>query len=395
MCNSNKLIELLNLGLQPLSNHYLNNKKSEENKYPLILFCCNDCGLIQKKENILGHELCPNYNWISYNEPEMHINDVIKIISDLQGVNHDSLFLGISYKDDTLLNKLFNNGFSNIYRIDSFLDLNIENECAGIETIQEKIHPLFIKDIINKIGIPNVIVARHILEHANDLSLFITTLLNNIADMGYLIFEVPDCLVGFKTFNYNMIWEEHSQYYIEKSFKNIFSYFGLKLIDLINYPYFSENSLVGIAQKDNKIHNLKQYQKLSNVEREIYIKYSNNFEKMKKQYRKKLYEISKNGKIVLYGSGHSACAFLNYFQLGEFFSYVVDDNPKKHGFFLPGSKLEIRSASSLITDGIGYIVLCVNPEIENNIIRKNKPFIEMGGTYYSTFNSSAISLINE
>ena len=48
----------------------------------------------------------PKYDWISYNEPEEHLDRLAKTITKLPGINKYSKVCGLSYKEDTLLERL-------------------------------------------------------------------------------------------------------------------------------------------------------------------------------------------------------------------------------------------------------------------------------------------------
>ena len=62
------------------------------------------------------------------------------------------------------------------------------------------------------------------------------------------------------------------------------------------------------------------------------------------------------GPVAVLGAGHLACAFINYLRVGEHVSFVVDDNPHKHGLRMPGSRLPIRGASALLEERVALVV---------------------------------------
>ena len=59
-------------------------------------------------------------------------------------------------------------------------------------------------------------------------------------------------------------------------------------------------------------------------------------------------EFARDGKrIVLWGSGSKAVAFLTSLKLSDDIEYVVDINPYRHGRYLPGTGHEIVSPEFL------------------------------------------------
>jgi hypothetical protein len=94
------------------------------------------------------------------------------------------------------------------------------------------------------------------------------------------------------------------------------------------------------------------------------------------------------GPIAVLGAGHLACAFINYLQLEKHLAFVVDDNPHKQGLFMPGSRLPIRSSQALLDDNIRLCLLSVNPEVEDQVLQRNRGFVERGGRFASIFAAS-------
>ena len=72
----------------------------------MILGQCKGCGLVQLIKFIPIKKLTPRYNWISYNEPEEHLDRLAKTITKLPGINKYSKVCGLSYKEDSLLERL-------------------------------------------------------------------------------------------------------------------------------------------------------------------------------------------------------------------------------------------------------------------------------------------------
>ena len=100
-----KLRKIINFGNHPVS-HKFNNGKFKTEKFPLILGQCKSCGLVQLIKFTPIKKLIPRYDWISYNEPEEHLDRLAKTITKLPGINKYSKVCGLSYKEDTLLKRL-------------------------------------------------------------------------------------------------------------------------------------------------------------------------------------------------------------------------------------------------------------------------------------------------
>ena len=64
-CQSEKLVQFLDLGEQPFANALLKKNFKEEKKYPLSLSYCKDCSLVQLDYTADPKELFSNYFWVT------------------------------------------------------------------------------------------------------------------------------------------------------------------------------------------------------------------------------------------------------------------------------------------------------------------------------------------
>lgn len=393
LCKKETLTELLNLGPQAICNRFLIDIKSEEYKHPMVIGQCNVCGLIQIVNPTPSIELLPGYEWITYNEPETHLDHMVKTIVDLPGISTESVICGISFKDDSTLYRFKKHGFKNTWRIDLKNDLGINDSKAGLETIQEFFVPEIANNIAKKRGKADIVIARHILEHAHNPYSFMQALRNLVNPGGYIVFEVPDCLQALKDCDYTTLWEEHTLYFTPMTFKNCFSRSGFSLYNYECYPNPFENSLVGIVQFQEQIIDPFLSEEALGGELSRARFFAENLPKYSVRLRKFLSEYKQNyGKIALFGAGHLACTYINLLGLEGIVDFIVDDNPNKRGLFMPGSRLPLYGSSSLIEENVRLCLLSLNPISEDKVIKINQEFLNRGGTFSSIFPSSKRAL---
>lgn len=390
ICDSEKVVSLLELGEQPICNRFLKNPEEKEYTHPMNLRQCNDCGTVQLLNSVPVEELLPRYDWIKYNEPEKHLDDLAEKIINLHDINKNSRFLGVSYKEDSTLERLKNRGYENIYRLNLEEDLGIKNKCAGIESIQAKLEPELVNKIIKKHGKFDVVIVRHVLEHTHNTGKFIEALKSLIKPDGYIIFEVPDCAHGFDNLSYTTLWEEHTFYFTPNTFRNFPSYFNLEIIEFILYPYPYENSLVNIVKTGNKNRDSQQFLER---EKERIKNFSEKFREKKNSIHRFFSLYRENlGKIAFLGAGHHACSFINFMNLSNHIEFIVDDNPNRQGFYMPGSKLPIYGTDALIKNNIKLCLMGLSPESEEKVMQRNNLFIKNRGVFSSIFPTSKYAL---
>ena len=386
VCKKKKLKKIINFGNFPVC-HKFRNKNQRDKKYSLQIGICKSCKLVQLSNLFPVKQLKPKYNWINYNEPEEHLDSLVKKISKLKNINKESIIAGVSYKEISTLKRFKDNGFDKNWILDMKKDLNIQDSKSNLETIQEKISKINIKKIINKKKKADVLIVRHILEHSYDTINFINSLKGLINDEGYLIFEVPDCNESLVSSDYTSIWEEHILYFTENTLKQLLINQGLKIIHFEKYEYSYENVLIVVAKinKDQYLRK-KKNKTLPKINFNLI-----SLAKDKNKVRNKIKKFrNENYKICLFGTGHAACTFLNILKLHDLIDIVVDDDKNKTNLFLPNSNLQIKKSSNLKKLDKVLLILGVNSESEKKIIIKSKK-ISSKIKFFSIYNKSRFS----
>jgi len=390
ICHQNSLKMIVDGGLQPICNRYLETQDKEEFKKQLILSQCQTCGTIQILDPFPIEEIVPKYNWIKYNEPEKHLDQLTKQICDITNINPCSKVIGLSYKDKPLVERL--KSLCNAYQIHPPNDFNASG--LNIEDLLASFSKDKVKKFIEKNGRADVVIARHILEHTSNPILFVECIKEMLHPSGYIVFEVPDCKRAIETNDYTMIWEEHVLYFTKKNLLLFFEKTSLQTESFETYPYALEDVLIGITKKssdkkntyisDNVTDELTYGKRYGEKFLHISQKIKQRFKQLRQQY----------GEVVLLGAGHMACSFINLMDISNEINCVIDDHPSKQGLLMPLSHLPIKSSDYLMEKNIRVCISAINPENETKLISKFNKYVEKGGKFYSIYPISSLWLFN-
>jgi hypothetical protein len=378
---------LFNAGLQPVSNRYLQSRIDEEVMYPFVIGQDEETGVVSLLTPFPSKELVPKFDWISYNEPESHLDQTVDFLCRLEGITEKSVVGGITFKDDSTLVRFAGRGFKT-WKLDIQNDLDIVEKGVGVESIQRAFKTPKCQKIVEKYGTADILIVRHILEHVYDLAEFTSALKLLSSDNGYIVFELPDCTRSLELFDYTMLWEEHLYYFTPFTLEIILNICGFELVRFENYDYPFENSMVAVTR-------VSEQQTVKIAEETLHIEilrgeqYGKKFEEYRTKFRKSFIKYRQNnGKIALLGAGHLACMFIWLFQLQDYIECVIDDNPLKQGLFMPGSRLPILHSNSLLEQNISLCLLGLNPMNEEKVIANNQVFTSKGGNFLSIFSAS-------
>ena len=393
LCHTTAVADLIDFGPQPISNRFLSASAADEALFPMVLSQCQACGLVQLRRMPPAAELMPQYSWIAYNEPEGHLDDLADNIARLPGLTRDAIIRGLSAKDDSLLRRMQQRGFPRTCRIDLKADLEVSTPGAGVETVQDRLDRRRALALAAKRGRAQVIIARHIVEHAHDLRGFLDALAELVAPDGYLVIEVPDCRPAFRLRDCTILWEEHASYFTAATLPNVFAHLGQAIVSLQAIPNGFEHLLVGIGRAGT-VPPTAQSPAGPGQELTAMRNIPSDFSEQRRHVRELLQQRRGAGEIVLLGAGHLACAFINYLGVGQYLTCVVEDEPNKQGLLMPGSRLPIFGSEALLRKDVRLCLLSVNREVEDKVMRKNQAFVDRGGVFASIFKTSSRCLMS-
>jgi len=393
LCNSTRLETLVKADAQPLGNRFLQAVDADEYTHVKHAAVCLDCGLVQLVDPVPAEEMMPVYDWITYNEPEPHLDRTAEILFGLEGITPDSVVGGVSFKDDSTIARLEKLGVTDTWRIDPEAHLGVDRPGVGVETVQARLPQCLDAGLAPFRESADILISRHIIEHCHDLRGYLRGLKAMVRPGGYLFLEVPCCDDQFRLKDFAPLWEEHLQYYTPAIFKRLFPAFGFELVHYERVGYPLEDSLVGIGRLTGgeQPFAMDSIDLAAEVERAR--GYGRGFQEMRTWWADYLAAFTgEQGKVAVFGAGHLGCTFVNLLELKEHISFFVDDNPDKAGLFMPGSRLPILKSGALIDEDVQLALMCFNPAVEPKVIANNQAYVDRGGRFASIFPKSGIAL---
>lgn len=387
---------LADFGHQPVSNRFLlpADSLTAAPSFPLQLRINPGTGLIHLGKPFPLEELKPRHDWLTCFEPEDHLDDMAEKLTRLPGVTQASVFGAYSFKDDSTLRRLERLGYAKNWRIDPVQDLGVTDPCANVETYQCALTPTKAEEIRERRGAADVLIVRHVVEHAYDLPAFIEAIRRMISPGGYIVWELPDCERALAAGDCTTVWEEHIFYFTSFTFRQLLLESGFSIVHYESVPYPLENSLVAIVQEALAGGNPASTDPKA-VAQEVTRaqSFAQALARRRIDVRKKLEIIHRErGPIAIFGAGHLSVAFLSLMQVADLITCVVDDNPHKKGLQMPIGGLPIVGSEALYSGDISVCLLGLNPQNQPKVIAKQQRFVERGGVFASIFPGSELDL---
>lgn len=376
VCAHRPLQAVVNFGQQPPANRFLpaGSDGKEQETFTLELGYCPHCETIQLSHRMPMEAMRPRFPWLVYNEPELHLDDVARTLRNLPGIGPSSTALGITYKDQSTLDRLTKLGLPQ-GRCLSQEDFSIFRAKAMAPGLQTRTAPV------------DLLLARHIAEHAVDAVSLISELKELVAPGGYLVLELPDSEKILCACNHSFIWEEHISYFTEESLHILAEKVGARVAWFERYPYNYEDSLLAAFQFDSDKPHVAQPVKVSSFDvRGVLQQFHDGFETSKSAWNDLLQGYRNQGqKVAVFGAGHLAVKWINFLGVSHLIDCVIDDNANKAGMFMPGSKLPILPSSVLGDRKIKICISTLSPESELKVRQKLSSYFAEGGIFVPAF----------
>ena len=383
ICNSNNLINVINIGDQALANSLIRDKAdaSKIEKFPINIVRCKDCTLLQldyivdqKKVYHLDYPYLPGITKTVNNE-QKELSDYLT--KELKLGNKD-LAVDIGSNDGSLLNHLKKNNLE-VVGVEPTNTAKIANK-NGIKTIQSFFNEETAEKIATEYGKAKLITSTNVFAHMSTLGDVMDGIRRLLDEDGYYCFENHYIMEILEKVQYDTFYHEHLRTYSLISLDKLFQLYDLHLIDAqIVTRYGGSIRCVVSKNKKSKSQRLislieKEKKVLIDNTEKTYETFNLNVINSKKNLINKILELkNENKKIIAKSCPARAVVLLNYCGLNDSHVEYIAEQPTslKLDYYVPGTHLKIISDDILIDDKPDYVLLLAW-HLKNPIIDKWK-----------------------
>ena len=382
-CSSNLNKMFVDLGTSPPSNSYItkNNLLKKEKKYPLKVFVCENCWLVQTQDFTKADQLFDdNYAYFSSTSKSFlnHAKSYALDIIDRIKLKKESLVIEVASNDGYLLK--------------NFLERKIP--CLGIEPTKST------ADFAKSIGIPvikdffsskladkllddgisaDLICGNNVYAHVPNINDFTLGLKKILKKSGTITLEFPHILQLIKFNQFDTIYHEHFSYLSLYAVNAIFKKFDLRIYRVEelgvhggslriygchnDHSIKTEDSFVYILKKEilfgiNRINIYEDFQKKVKLTSQNFLNFLNS-------------EHNYGKKIAAYGAAAKGNTILNYLNIkDDKIMFVCDAAKSKQNKYMPGSHIPILSPEQILIDKPDFVIIFpwnLSTEIKNQL----------------------------
>jgi hypothetical protein len=356
--------------MSPLCESYLQPEQLNEMEpfYPLHVFVCERCFLVQLEEFVSPDHIFTEYAYFSsYSDSWLeHCRRYTEQMLDRFRLNDKSLVVELASNDGYLLQ----------YFVQKHIPvLGIEPAANVAKVAEEKKVPTLVKffgkqlavELVSEGKQADLMVGNNVLAQVPDLCDFVAGMKILLKPQGVMTLEFPHLLKLMEENQFDTIYHEHFSYFSFLTAKEILGAHGLVLFDVDElathggslriFGRHAEDTSRPITERVLELMGREEAAGLKRLD--YYRSFAEKVKKTKRGLLQCLIRAKEEGKsIVGYGAPGKGNTLLNYCGAGkDLIDYTVDRNPYKQGRFTPGMHIPIYHPDKIRETQPDYLLI--------------------------------------
>ncbi|OUR98795.1 SAM-dependent methyltransferase [Halobacteriovorax marinus] len=369
-CKNTLKHKFADLESSPPSNSFISEEglNEVEHYYPLKIFVCEKCFLVQvdeyKKTETIFDDSYAYFSSFSKSWLE-HAKKYSYEIKDYLDLNSESMVIEVASNDGYLLKNFKDMGIPCL-GVEPTKNTAKVSMQKGIETICEFFGEELGKYLVNQNKQADLIIGNNVLAHVPDIHDFVQGFTETLKPEGIVTLEFPYLVNLIKLNQFDTIYHEHFSYLSITAIKDVFGKHDLEIFKIDELDTHGGSLRVYVKRVESKRAITPSVGKILDLEKEVgidKIEFYENFQEKCDTIKLELLEflISKKkegAKVAAYGAAAKGNTLLNYCGVKkDLLSFVVDASPYKQGKYLPGSRIPVVNMDVLLKEKPDYIII--------------------------------------
>jgi hypothetical protein len=392
-CGAPLRFTVVDLGMSPLCESYLSLEQLNQMEpfYPLHVYVCEQCYLVQLDEYVSAEHIFTEYAYFSsYADTWLqHAKNYTELMIDRFGLNQTSQVVEVASNDGYLLQYFVENNIpalgiepaANVAKVAVEKGVPTRVEFFGVDSAQQLVTEGIQADLL---------LGNNVLAQVPDLNDFVAGLKILLKPDGVITIEFPHlmCLVAENQFD--TIYHEHFSYFSFITAEKIFAAHGLTLFDVEElsthggslriYAGHTEDTSKPVSERARTLKTREEEAGIPQMA--YYAAFAEQVKETKRKLLEFLIQVRREGKTVVgYGAPGKGNTLLNYCGIRtDFLDYTVDRNPYKQGKFLPGTHIPIYHPDKIKETQPDYVFI-LPWNFKDEIIQQMSYIKEWGGQF--------------
>jgi SAM-dependent methyltransferase len=360
----------VDLGASPLANSYLEPEDlgKAESFYPLCVYVCGECFLVQLPEEEKPEAIFSDYAYFSsYSESWLrHAENYAQAMIERFGLGAGHQVVEIASNDGYLLRWFKERGIP-VLGVEPAKNVAEAAAAAGIPTLVKFFGEATARELVSQGTRADLLVGNNVLAHVPDLNDFVAGLKVLLAPTGVLTMEFPHLLRLMEADQFDTIYHEHYSYFSFTTVRKVFAAHRFALFDVEELPthggslrIYARHEEDGSKPVGERVGDLLVREEVSRLKcLETYRSFAERVRRVKRGLLRFLIQAKEEGKSIAgYGAPAKGNTLLNYCGVRtDFLDYTVDRNPHKQGRYLPGTRIPVHAPDRLRETRPDYVLI--------------------------------------
>ena len=383
----------VDLGMSPLCESYLRADQLNQMEpfYPLHVWVCNCCYLVQLEEYVSPAEIFTEYAYFSsYADTWLqHAHLYVDQVTDRFGLGAGSHVVEIASNDGYLLQYFVQKGIPAL-GVEPAANVAEAAIAKGVPTRVEFFGVDCARRMVAEGLSADLIAGNNVLAQVPDLNDFVGGLKILLKEYGVITIEFPHLMCLMAGNQFDTIYHEHFSYFSFITAEKIFAAHGMTLFDVEELSTHGGSLRIYARHADDMSQPVTaRVEELRKRELDAgfttlaaYDSFHDQVKATKRNLLSFLIQARAEGKqVVGYGAPGKGNTLLNYCGIrSDFVDFTVDRNPYKQGMFLPGTHIAIYHPDRLVEAKPDY-VLILPWNFKDEIMQQLAGIREWGGQF--------------
>ncbi len=359
--------------------------------YPLVVYICQHCFLVQLEEFGSPENIFSDYAYFSsYSDTWLkHAKNYVDKMTGRLGINHESFVVEIASNDGYLLQYLVERGVP-VLGIEPAHNVAEAAKIKGIPTEEVFFGVQTAKRLVSEGKSADLLLGNNVLAHVPELNDFVEGLKILLKPAGVITMEFPHLVRLVEEVQFDTIYHEHFSYFSLLTVGKVFAAHELTIFDVEELPTHGGSLRIYAKHQSDESKNVseqvlelrKREDKAGYTDIEHYLNFNEKVKAAKREILNFLIQAKEEGKtIVGYGAPAKGNTLLNYCGIRtDFLDYTVDRSPHKQGHFLPGSHIPVEAPDRIKQTKPDYLFI-LPWNIKDEIMEQMKHIREWGGKF--------------
>ena len=379
----------LNLGRQPLANAFLGAPEefADEAFYPLEVYFCEICSLVQLLDVVDPEVLFRNYIYVTGTSETMarHNAAYARTVCDLLKLGPSDLVVEIASNDGSLLGQFQALGVRTL-GVEPAYNLAEIARANGLETVDRFFSSAAARDLRESHGKAKAVIANNVLAHVDDTLDFLSGARHLLADDALLVFEVPYVAELLDRLEYDTMYHEHLCYFSVQALRKLCEGAGLAIARIDRVAVHGGSLRVYAGRGRNHSASISDF---VDAEQEAgldaparYRQFTTDVEKSRVLLRRLVCDLrAKGSSLAAYGAPAKGNTLLNYCGLdATMIPFTVDRNERKVGLYTPGMHIPVRPVSALVESRPDNVMILAW-NFASEIMNQQEDYRALGGRF--------------